>query len=61
MVLLVQEVRKSLSPEEASYFGLCLDPINSLRTDPSSDPIAELDATPNDYIFMMHFQADSGR
>jgi sugar phosphate isomerase/epimerase len=60
MTLLVQEVRKSLSPEEAAYFGLCLDPINSLRTDPDSDPVAELDAAPDDYIFMMHFKQTRG-
>ena len=56
MALLVQEVRNSLNPEEASYFGLCLDPINSLRTDPDSDPVTELEAAPDDYIFMMHFK-----
>ncbi len=60
MVLLVQEVRKTLSPEEASYCGLCLDPINSRRTDPDSDAIAELDAAPNDCIFMVHFKQTRG-
>jgi sugar phosphate isomerase/epimerase len=54
--LLVGMVRESLPSEQAAYLGLCLDPINSLRADPSSDPIAEIEAIPLDHIFMVHFK-----
>ena len=36
--------------------GLCVDPINSMRADPGSDPIAEIEALPLDYISMVHFK-----
>lgn len=56
MGLVVQEARKNLSAEEAPYLGLCVDPINSMRADPESDPIAEIEALPLDYIHMVHFK-----
>ena len=56
MALVVQEARKLLSSDEAPYLGLCVDPINSMRADPGSDPIAEIEALPLDYIFMVHFK-----
>ena len=56
MGLLVKMVRESLPSEQAAYLGLCLDPINSLRADPSSDPIAEIEALPLEQIFMVHFK-----
>ena len=56
MRILVDVVRESLSPDEAACLGLCVDPINSLRADPKSDPIAEIEALPLDYLFMVHFK-----
>ena len=56
MALVVQEARKQLTVQEAAYLGLCVDPINSLRADPDSDPITEVEALPLDYIFMVHFK-----
>ncbi len=56
MALVVREARKRLSDEEAPYLGLCVDPINSMRADPGSDPIAEIEALPLDYIHMVHFK-----
>ena len=56
MALLVQEARKALTADEAPYLGLCVDSINSMRADPGSDPIAEIEALPLDYIFMVHFK-----
>ncbi len=56
MGTMVDVVRESLSPVEAASLGLCVDPINSLRADPGSDPIAEIEALPLDYLFMVHFK-----
>lgn len=56
MGILVDLVRESLSSDEAACLGLCVDPINSLRADPGSDPIAEIEALPLDYLFMVHFK-----
>ncbi len=56
MGLLVDRVRESLSSDDAAYLGLCVDPINSLRADPRSDPIAEIETLPLDYLFMVHFK-----
>ncbi len=56
MGILVDVVRESLSLDEAACLGLCVDPINSLRADPESDPIAEIEALPLDYLFMVHFK-----
>ena len=56
MGILVDVVRESLAPSEAACLGLCVDPINSLRADPGSDPIAEMDSLPLDYLFMVHFK-----
>ena len=56
MGILVDVVRESLSPDVAACLGLCVDPINSLRADPKSDPIAEIEALPLDYLFMVHFK-----
>ena len=56
MSLVVQEARKMLGPDEAPYLGLCVDPINSMTTNPGSDPIAEIEALPRDFIFMFHFK-----
>ena len=56
MALVVQKAREGLSPEEAANLGLCVDPINSMRADPGSDPIAEIEALPLDDIFMVHFK-----
>ena len=56
MGILVDVVRESLATEEAACLGLCVDPINSLRADPLSDPIAEIEALPLDQLFMVHFK-----
>ena len=56
MGILVKWVRESLAPENAAYLGLCVDPINSLRADPGSDPISEIEALPLDYLSMVHFK-----
>ena len=56
MDLVVREARNALAGDEAGYLGLCIDPINSMRADPDSDPIAEIEALPVDHIFMVHFK-----
>ena len=56
MALLVREARNALSAGDASYLGLCVDPINSMLADPGSDPIAEIESLPLDDIFMVHFK-----
>ena len=56
MALQVREARDALAPAEAPYLGLCVDPINSMRADPGSDPIAEIEDLPLDHIFMVHFK-----
>ena len=61
MALVTQEARKMLSTDEAPYLGLCVDPINSMRVDPDSDPIAEIEALPLDYILMVHFKQTQDR
>ena len=60
MALVVGEARKKLSPDQANYLGLCVDPINSMRADPGSDPISEIEALPLDYILMVHFKQTRG-
>ena len=61
MALVIQEARGMLSAGEAPYLGLCVDPINSMRADPDSDPIAEVEALPLDYILMVHFKQTRNR
>ena len=56
MALVVEEARKVLTADEAPFLGLCVDPINSMRADPGSDPIAEIEALPLEHIFMVHFK-----
>lgn len=56
MALLADGARKQLANDEAPYLGLCVDPINSMRADPDSDPIDEVQALPTDQIFMVHFK-----
>jgi sugar phosphate isomerase/epimerase len=62
MALLVSEARTRLTPEAGRYLGLCPDPTNQLRRYPDSDPLAELEALPEDVIKIVHFkQARAGR
>jgi sugar phosphate isomerase/epimerase len=62
MALLVSEARTRLTPEAGRYLGLCPDPTNQLRRYPDSDPLAELEALPEDVIKIVHFkQARHGR
>ena len=62
MALLVREARAKLAPEEAGYLGLCVDAANSLRCDPPSDPVAEMEGLPGDAVLMVHFkQTRDGR
>jgi len=62
MALLVRQARARLTPEAGSYLGLCPDPTNQLRRYPDSDPLAELEALPEDMIKIIHFkQARGGR
>ena len=62
MALLVREARACLTPAEGRYLGLCPDPTNQLRRYPDSDPLAELEALPEDVIKIVHFkQARNGR
>jgi sugar phosphate isomerase/epimerase len=62
MALLVGEARARLTPEEGGYLGLCPDPTNQLRRYPDSDPLADLEALPEDVIKIVHFkQARGGR
>jgi len=62
MALLVREARARLTSEEGRYLGLCPDPTNQLRRYPDSDPLAELEALPEDVIKIVHFkQARAGR
>ena len=62
MDLLVREARARLAPEEAGYLGLCVDAANSLRCDPSSDPVAEMERVAGNAILMVHFkQTRDGR
>ena len=56
MAMLVREVRAGLSPEEASFFGLCPDPTNQLNRFPGSDPLAELEELPLDMLKIVHFK-----
>ena len=56
MALVVREARKALGSEEASYLGLCVDPISSMRADPASDPVAEVEALPVEYISAVHIE-----
>ena len=56
MNLLVREARARLTPEEAGCLGLCVDAANSLRCDPTSDPVAEMDRVPGDAVLMVHFK-----
>jgi sugar phosphate isomerase/epimerase len=60
MALLVREARGMLAPAEAPYLGLCVDVCNSLRCDPGSDPVAELESLPPDYLTMVHFKQTVG-
>ena len=60
MALAVREARARLTEREALYLGLCVDPINSMRADPGSDPISEIEALPLDYIHMVHFKQTRG-
>ena len=62
MALLVREARARLTPAEGRYLGLCPDPTNQLRRYPDSDPLAELEALPEDVLKIVHFkQARHGR
>ena len=56
MELLVTEARKAMTVESVPYLGLCVDSINSMRADPGSDPVAEIETLPRDHISMVHFK-----
>ena len=60
MALLVGEARARLTPEAGRYLGLCPDPTNQLRRYPDSDPLAELEALPEDVIKIVHFKQARG-
>ena len=62
MALVIHEARRAMNSEEVPFLRLCIDPINSMRADPGSDPIAEVEALPLDHIGIVHFkQTRSGR
>ena len=56
MALVVHKAREALTAAEARFLGLCIDPVNSMRADPTGDPIDEIEALPLDHIHMVHFK-----
>lgn len=56
LAMLVREVRTRLPAQQGQWLGLCPDPTNQLRIDPTSDPVGEVADLPLDMIKTTHFK-----
>ena len=56
MTLLVRMVRNRLPGDEGRFLGICPDPANQLPRYPKSDPVAEIESTPPDFLKIVHFK-----
>lgn len=56
MTLLVRAVRHRLPENEGRFLGICPDPANQLPLFPGTDPIAEIQSTPLDFLKIVHFK-----
>jgi sugar phosphate isomerase/epimerase len=56
ITLLVRMVRNRLPKDEGRFVGICPDPANQLPRYPQSDPVAEIESTPPDFLKIVHFK-----
>ena len=56
MTLLVRMVRNRLFKDEGRFLGICPDPANQIPRYPKSDPVAEIESTPLDFLKIVHFK-----
>jgi sugar phosphate isomerase/epimerase len=56
MTLLVRMLRNRLPKNEGRFLGVCPDPANQLLRYPKSDPVAEIESTPPDFLKIVHFK-----
>ena len=56
MTLLVRMVRDRLPKNAGRFLGICPDPANQLPHYPNSDPVAEIELTPPDFLKIVHFK-----
>jgi len=62
MTMLVRMVRDRLPENAGRFLGICPDPANQLPRYPNSDPVAEIELTPPDFLKIVHFkQTRSGK
>ena len=62
MTLLVRMVRDRLPKNTGKFLGICPDPANQLPRYPDSDPVAEIESAPPDFLKIVHFkQTRSGK
>ena len=60
MALLVRMVRDRLPEDIGRCLGICPDPANQLPRYPESDPVAEIESTPLDFLKIVHFKQTRG-
>jgi len=60
MTLLVRMVRDRLPGNAGRFLGICPDPANQLPRFPNSDPVAEIESTPPDFLKIVHFKQTRG-
>lgn len=60
MTLLVRMVRDRLPETAGRFLGICPDPANQLSRFPGSDPVAEMEAAPPDFLKVVHFKQTRG-
>lgn len=60
MTLLIRMVRERLPENAGRFLGICPDPANQLPRFPDSDPVAEIESTPLDFLKVVHFKQTRG-
>ncbi|MDF1591851.1 MAG: TIM barrel protein [Desulfobacterales bacterium] len=60
MILLVGMVRDRLPKNAGRFLGICPDPANQLPRFPDSDPVAEIESAPPDFLKIVHFKQIRG-
>ena len=60
MTMLVRMVRNRLHRDAGRFLGICPDPANQLPRFPNSDPVAEIESTPTDFLKIVHFKQIRG-
>jgi sugar phosphate isomerase/epimerase len=56
ITLLVRMVRNKLPKDEGRFLGICADPANQFPRYPNSDPVAEIEPIPPDFLKIVQFK-----